>query len=228
MKEKLQSTIEIPALAEYTSRQLNNFFPDGDVVCPESLIAGIEWTFPRLAVIHQAIGAAYYRLDGVAYFDHLHSDQQAAYLYLLSRHAFLERGERRLATKLYLLNKVLHALDLYFEVVLPEIFLLSHPVGTVLGRAQYGNYLVVSQNCTVGNIDDIYPTIGPGAVLGAGATILGRSRLGASVCVGAGSLLVNFTVPDGRTVVDRAGDARVLPRPSEKWRQYFRVPSLAV
>lgn len=213
-------------MAELTSRQLNTFFPDGNVTNPDSLVAGIEWTFARLATIHRVVRATYYRRGDAPYFDHLHGDQQASYLYLLARHAFVERGEREVATKLYLLNKALHALDLYFEVVLPEIFLLSHPVGTVLGRATYGNYLVISQNCTVGNIDGIYPTLGPGAVLGAGAMVVGRSRLGASVCVGAGSLLVNMDVPDCCTVVGRAGDARILQAASEKWRQYFDVPAL--
>ena len=37
--------------------------------------------------------------------------------------------------KLFLLNKALHGCDIYYEVALPSVFLLVHPLGTVLGRA---------------------------------------------------------------------------------------------
>lgn len=47
--------------------------------------------------------------------------------------------------------------DLYHEVNLPHYFTLDHPVGSVMGRAEYGEGFSFGQNCTVGNNKGIYP-----------------------------------------------------------------------
>ncbi len=54
----------------------------------------------------------------------------------------------------------MNACDLFYEVDLPEIFMLDHPLGSVMGRAKFGNYFAFSQNCTVGNNNNIFPEIG--------------------------------------------------------------------
>ena len=52
---------------------------------------------------------------------------------------FKRLSKEDLASKAYCLNKALHAIDVFYEVELPEIFFLEHPLGTVLGRAKYSN-----------------------------------------------------------------------------------------
>ena len=51
--------------------------------------------------------------------------------------------DKTICDKIYFLNKILNSIDIYYEVSLPNIFLLIHPVGTVLGRANYSDYLIV-------------------------------------------------------------------------------------
>ena len=221
----MTTSLPSPALSNYVARQLDQFFPDGQPV-PASMM--YEMTAQALARLEPAIAASsnkYFQREGKPFFDHLHSDQYAMFLYLLARivaKAGLPRAPQ-LATKLYLLNKALHGLDVYFEVQLPEVFLFAHPVGTVLGRAEYGNYFVVMQNCTVGNIDNRFPKIGEKVVLCSGSAVLGGCDLGAGACVGAGSLLVNVTIPAQRTVTGRGKEICILSEPSEKWRNYFRL-----
>lgn len=221
----IQSSLSPDQMAGYTARQLNHFLPDPNPVEAEALKEGVEWTFERLHHLHQAVANRYYFRDGIPYFDHLHGDQYATYIYFLSRFCATQSGARDLAAKLYLLNKALFAVDIFFEVELPEIFLLCHPVGTVLGRASYEDYLVVSQNCTVGNIAGVYPKLGKGVVLCCGASVLGECELGEAVCVGAGSLLLDLQVPANHTVVGRAKDVRIIPEKEAKWRGYYNPVS---
>ena len=48
---------------------------------------------------------------------------------------------------------------------MPDIFLLSHPVGTVLGRAKFEDFFVVHQRVTVGGDKDLnYPTFQKGVI----------------------------------------------------------------
>ena len=213
-------------LANYISRQLNHFFPDGTAVsalqikkiCPEAL--------KRLGVSISATVNTnkYFWQHGQPWFDHLNSDQYAMFLYLLARVAGEDTSakSKKVATKIFLLNKALHALDVYFEIKLPEIFLFAHPIGTVLGRADYGNYFMVMQNSTVGNIDSRYPVIGEKAMLCSGSSVLGHSVLKDAVCVGAGSLLINAQVPANSTVVGRGKELRILRNHPARWSNYFK------
>lgn len=177
----------------------------------------------RLERCLAGLTVARFARDGAPFFDHLNSEQYAMFLYLLA-HECGREGEklRTTATKLYLLNKALHGLEAFYEIELPEIFYLAHPVGTVLGRAHYGNRLLVMQGCTVGNVDGKYPRLGERVVLCAHSVVLGDCRLGDGVCVGAGSLLVNATVPAGRTAVGRGKELTLLARPARLWQNYFR------
>ena len=221
MRAALLSSLNADQLAIYTARQLNHFFPDPEPAQPEKLLPAVEWTLDRLYKLHRSTADKYYFQNGQPYFDHLHGDQYATYIYFLSRYCVTELGSRNLAAKLYLLNKALFAVDIYFEVELPEIFLLCHPVGTVLGRASYQDYLVVSQSCTVGGVGDTYPTLGFGVVLCADVSVVGGCKLGDDSCIGAGSLLVSFDVPAGHTAVGRANDVRILPGGRPKWKDYY-------
>jgi len=193
------------SLAGYTARQLSHFFPDGTPLrdFQRALRSALPQVLPRLARIAVVSRPPMFHRGDEVIFDHLFSDQYAMYLYLLAREVGVHLGQPEVATKLYLLNKALHAIDAYYEIELPDIFTFMHPVGTVLGRAVYGERLVVMQNCTVGNVRDIYPVIGSEVTLCAGAMVLGATQLGDGVTVGAGAMIIGRKVPAGVTVVGR-------------------------
>ena len=104
-----------------------------------------------------------------------HTGQYAILLCYLARVAF-EAGDRETADRVYALNKALHGFDIFYEVELPNVFFMEHPVGTVLGRAQYSDRLFLGQNVTVGGNKGCYPTIGENVCLHAGCIITLKYR----------------------------------------------------
>jgi serine O-acetyltransferase len=120
---------------------------------------------------------------------------------MLSREVFLKSNDLTLAKKIYLLNKALFGLDVFYEVELPPIFLFVHPVGTVLGRAKYSDYLVVYQRVGVGSNHGIYPTLGEYVTLHPGAMVLGNSQVGNYCSIGAESLIIDKDIPDNSVYI---------------------------
>jgi serine O-acetyltransferase len=177
-------------LAAYVRRQLENYFPDdadlGDLPGFVDLALGrLEHCFSRLRL------KGYCDAQG-ALFSHRHTDQYAVFLYYLANSAFTAKPDHPIADKAYALNKALHALDAYYEVELPDIFAVQHPVGTVLGRASYGNYFLCYHNCTVGaNLDKTYPTFGRGVVMYGGSRVIGSTSIGDNTFVSTGTIVID-------------------------------------
>jgi serine O-acetyltransferase len=181
-------------LAGYTAAQLNHFFPDGRAVDPRGLCRWVdlaaqrfEYCFTRVAI-------------GSPELDVLHSDRYCAYLYFLANTVYREGGERRVAEKLFYLNKALHAFNCMYDCALPDIFVVIHAVGTVLGKASYANYLVVGQNCTVGAIRGEYPVLGERVIMGAGTSIIGKCQVGDDVMLAPGAQVFMRDVPNNSLV----------------------------
>lgn len=126
------------------------------------------------------------------------------FLYWLSRELFLEK-ESRLADKVYYLNKALNSVELFYEVELPDIWSCEHPLGSVMGKAQYGNYFYFYQGCTVGGNfkkdgSIIYPRIGHHVKMFSNSKILGDSNIGNNVIISANCLVKNQNVPNDTIV----------------------------
>lgn len=128
----------------------------------------------------------YYRKGNFVYFNPFHSGQYAIFLYYLSNTVYIsEKNNKTLADRIYYLNKCLNGLDLFYEVSMPKVFFLDHPVGSVIGRATYGEYFSFSQGCTVGNNKGNYPTIGKKVKMFSGSKILGNCKIEDNVIISA-------------------------------------------
>ena len=187
------------ALSDYLKGLLGLHFPDGRSVdfSPSDFSLALE----RCEYSFSRIRKKYYQDDGGGVvFDHLNADHMAAFLYFLGNSIWKSGGETDLPVKLSYINKILHGLDLFYSVGMPDVFLLVHPLGSVIGNAQYGDYLVVYQNCTVGAVDNDYPVFGEGVVLYSRSSVVGKCRVGDDVVFSANSAIVNTDVPS-RTVV---------------------------
>ena len=136
----------------------------------------------------------YYHREGEVYFNPFHSGQYCIYLYWFSRTIF-EAGNRFLADKIYFLNKIMNGCDMFYEVELPEVFKLDHPVGSVIGRAKFSSGFSFCQNCTVGNNNGIYPQIGQHVKLCANSSIIGNCIVGDNVTIGAYACVKDQNVP---------------------------------
>ncbi len=141
----------------------------------------------------------YYSNNGVTYFNPFHSGQYSIFLYYFSNEVWKCKNSI-LADKIYYLNKVLNACDLSYEVNLPSIFMLDHPVGSVLGRAEYSDFFSFGQSCTVGNNNGVYPKIGKNVRMCANSMILGNSIIGDNVTIAANACVKDENVPNNSLV----------------------------
>lgn len=192
-------TIPVQSWPSYLSTVADRHIPDG-VGIRDSLEAVFQGALDRLGVCFAGINRKYYRVDGKVSLDHLNSDHMATLLYFLSSE-LIRHGDERAALKLFYLNKSLHGIDLFPEVRMPSVFLLVHPLGTVLGRAQYGDFLVVYQGVTVGTSRGSYPRLGNGNILFSGAKVLDDVVTGDNVIFGANSFARSGRIPGGSLVV---------------------------
>jgi serine O-acetyltransferase len=159
----------------------------------------------------------YYRRNDMVFFNPFHSGQYSIFLYMFSNeiykhHELMGEGGWVLADKCYYLNKVLRACDLFYEAELPSIFMLDHPVGSVMGRAKYSDYFSFGQNCTVGNNHGIYPVIGDHVKMCANSMILGNCTIGNNVIIGAAACIKDENIPDNSLVFGNSPNLLIKPR----------------
>ena len=140
------------------------------------------------------------------------------YLYWLSRF-------EDVASMVYGLNKMLHAVDLFYAIKLPEIWSCEHPLGAVMGRAEYGNGFFFYQGCTVGgnrhNGIVSYPTIGNNVKMYSNSKILGDSHIGNNVIVAANAYVINDTIPDNCIVFGQSPNLTIKRQSISKPYNYF-------
>jgi serine O-acetyltransferase len=193
---------EIPkkAIIKGVIRQLNSFFSiSADEISVIDSLSGI--VFQRCEYNFLKNENKYYSRNSETYFSPYHSGQYTVFLYYFSNTIFKEEKDYlKLADKIYYLNRTMNGCDLFYEVELPEIFSLDHPLGSVMGRAKFGNYFAFSQTCTVGNNNNIFPVIGEHVTMSVNSMILGDSKIGNNVILGAGACVKDQDVPDNSMV----------------------------
>lgn len=199
----METTLNSKDLSVYVNQQLKNLYPDSDTDCYQRLSTVMGTVLNRLELCFSKIKVRYFKnVSGDPFFNHLNGDHYSMFLYILSNQIFEELGDENLAAKCFLLNKTMFGLDAFYKIKLPEHFLFVHPVGTVLGNAKYGDYLVVYQNVTVGSkTGGVYPCFTGQNILYSGTTVIGSSTLGLNSAMGANSFLMDREIPDHHIVV---------------------------
>lgn len=212
-------TLAQQELTAMVGAQLDALLPDGKRHRTGEAITlaleRVEYCFERIALPGYTHGRE-------ALFNHLHGDQSAVFLYYAANSAWRDLEDEELAAKFFLLNKMRNGLVCMYDTCLPEVVLLNHTVGTVLGKATYGNFLVVYQNVTVGTDRGCRPTLGEGVVIYGGSTIIGETTIGDRVAIGAGSLIADSRVPSDCVIAGRHPDAIVKPRKRDFVGHYFK------
>lgn len=186
----MQLSLSRTDLALYVRKQFENLFPDGADL--GDLPKFVDLALGRIEHCFSRVRLKGYSANGQPRFSHWHSDQYAIFLYYLANSAFREKPGHPIADKAYALNKALHALDAFYEVQLPDVFAVQHPVGTVLGRATYSDFFICYHNCTVGaNLDNDYPSFGRGVVMYGGSRVIGRTAVGDNSFVSTGAIVID-------------------------------------
>ena len=89
----------------------------------------------------------------------------------------------------------MNSVDWYFELALPDIFGVEHPLGSVMGRANYSDYFFFYQGCTIGGHKGHYPTIGKNVTMYANSSIIGKSIVGDYVTLSIGTIIKDEDIP---------------------------------
>jgi serine O-acetyltransferase len=189
-------------LHAYVERQIAQIVPgfSGPIVLPRLMV---EVALERVErnVVRQ--------IGGERGFNPLVSGQYATFLYYLAHEL---RDDQEKATHLFLLNKALNGIDLYYDVIMPDYFLIGHTVGMVFAKATYGDFCVFHQGCTVGRILADRPILGNGVIIYPGGAIIGRCRVEENTVVSAGVKIINTNTP-GNCIVFSGPDGRPVFKP---------------
>jgi serine O-acetyltransferase len=208
------------SLLDYVTAQCAAIVPDGrEGEFRKACDAHFDEALERLHVCINA--CAPWRPDQ---FNVLQSSQHCIFLYYLANTIWRRSGDTAAATRLFLMNKALNGIDLFYEIQMPAVFYIGHSVGIVLAKAVYGNYLVLYQNSTVGRHKDQIPQIGERVVLYPNTAVIGRSVIGDDAVLSQGTSAVNKTVPPG-VIAFRGPGAELAfqPRPDDLLQEYFRL-----
>ena len=151
------------------------------------------------------------------------SVQWMNFLYRLS-HVLYLNNEEKSADQVYYLNKILHSNDWFYAIDLPEHFHCEHPLGSVLGRAIYGDFLFIYQGTTIGGNRSRgvlnYPTIGNNVILYSNATILGKCIIGDNVVVSSGAYLINEVIPSNCIVFGKSPNISIKEKTELEIKKY--------
>ena len=208
--------ISIENITELLVHQLNSWW--GDAYSQAIVRDNVAEALEKVEQGYSGLSAQHFCENGVVKFSPFHSVSWSVFLYRLSRILFLQENLRE-ANVVYYLNKIIHSIDWFYGVDLPVHFMAEHPLGTILGKASYGDYLFVYQGVTVGgNRKDgklYYPVLGENVVLYANATLLGDTHIGNNVIISANTYLISENVPDNCIVFGKTPNV-VIKQKTEK------------
>ena len=179
------------SLVGYLTAQCAAIVPDGrEAAFRAAVDAHLDEALQRMHVCINA--CAPWRPDQ---FNVLQSSQHCIFLYYLSNTIYRRSGDTAAATRLFLMNKALNGIDLFYEIEMPEVFFIGHSVGIVLAKARYGNRLVLYQSSTVGKNHGEAPSLGEGVVMYPNTAIIGRCDIGSGSVIAQGTSVVNRSTP---------------------------------
>jgi len=200
----MQLVIPRAEILDNLCRQIHSFFS-----CTEEeriiLDKYLDKTLERVEKCFQGIDNKYFKSDLGVKLNPFHSVQYMTFLYTIANELYRNRISSTLTDKLYYLNKTMNGLDMFYAIELPEVWSAEHPVGSVLGRAKYGNGFFFYQGCTVGGNrgkDGIlyYPVIGINVKMYANSSFIGKCNIGDNVILGAGALVKDEDIPSNSIV----------------------------
>lgn len=211
----MKMTMTKEEIGAFTQKQLDFYIPDGYVIEEKMWGGGCEKALARCDNCFKHIMIPSYRDEKKeSCFSHLHRDQYATFLYFLANIIWRQHHEKQLCDKLLNLQSILHNFFLSYKCDMPDLFLLNHPMGSVIGNAKYADGLCISQNVTVNTNPDL--CFGQGVYIGAGASVIGNKPIGNRVSIGTNVLIHNQSIEDDHTCICDGGKMVIRLRKSDK------------
>lgn len=208
----------VEKLVEYVDNQLRVLFGETNSIQPfvENALNRAEFCFTNTN------NKYYFTGEREVKFSHLHSVQNAIFLYYLSRSVYVGNGSQHLCDSIYYLNRMLNGVDWYYQVELPAVFGAEHPLGSILGKAKYSDGFFVYQGVTIGGNKGKYPVIGKNVVLYSDAKILGHAQIGNNVVISANSYIKDEDIPDNCLVFGTSPNLIIKQKSVDEMKEYFQ------
>lgn len=187
--------------------QLQNYWLDFD---QRIIRKNIPYALDIMQSDYSAVSSKKFYENNKMIFSWHHSVTWMIFLYRLSHLVAREKNNCIEAEEIYYLNKIMHSIDWFYQIELPIHFMAEHPLGSVLGRATYNDYLFIYQGTTIGGNRKgggnkiYYPKLGKNIVLYANATVLGDSKIGNNVIISANTYIINENIPNNCIVFGRS------------------------
>ncbi len=134
-------------------------------------------------------------------------------------HALYNRGFHFIARIMMGITQIITNVDIHPRCKIGRRVFIDHGVGVVVGEtAEIGDDVLIYQGVTLGGVSldkDVkrHPTVKSGAVISAGAKVLGNITIGKNAKVGANSVVIK-DVPDDSTAVGIP--ARIISKGKDK------------
>lgn len=189
-------------LKNYVRRQLENFFPDKYKFFGSDIDKALNLALYRLENCFKYINDPFYYscAQKKTYFHHLHGDQYASFLYFLANSLWTLAENKPICDKLIYLNRTLNNFFISYKCKMPDIFFLCHPQGTIIGNADYEDFLAIFQDVTIASpVKDSKRnwkvSLGRGVLLATGAKIIGSTTIGNYASIGANVVIHHKNIP---------------------------------
>ncbi len=183
----------------------------------------IDMALERIEYCFERINIKYYKVDGETIFNPMHGDHLASFLWFLADTYATNTQNLCIPVCLCTLNKLLHGVDLHYKVRMPEVFLLVHPIGSVIGAAKYEDYLVIYQNCTIGSKEGKYPTVGKYCVCYSNTSVLGEALIGENVVIAANTLIISNSIPSNSIACGSYPNTIIKPNRTHNLKRVFEL-----
>ncbi len=82
-------------------------------------------------------------------------------------------------------------------------------MGTVIGDGEFGPFIVITQQCTIGQNQGEHPTIKEGLWMSPGSSVFGCSQIGYNVRVAAHAFVIDRDIPDNVIVFGSRADIKL-------------------
>lgn len=189
-------------LLELVNHQLQRNW-GGMVTLEMEDVCDMKTVMSRLEKCFEKINSPYFWHQNKTTFKIEHSVQYAIFLYILSNELY-RAGKIKKASFVYYLNKIMHSVEWFYAIELPEYFGAEHPLGSVLGKAVYGNYFFAYQGVTVGGNREgeklYYPVIGEHVTMFSDSKIIGKAQIGDNTIIAANTYIKDTDIPSNSIV----------------------------
>jgi serine O-acetyltransferase len=203
--------------ANYVKRQVMNLLPEEGVdldLIDLHMALSIERT-------EECIGTLIdYKDQG---FNYLNSSQYATFLYFLANSIYIKSGDQIVPERLFLLNKMISGVDLWYKIRMPDYFSLSHALGSVFSNATYGNYSIFFQGCTIGKNNNNYPVLSDGVIMFPGSVVAGKCNIGENTIISSGVRIIDQDTPGNCFVFQGGANELIIKESTEYYAERYFI-----